>query len=724
MSGYTREQAALWQAATQLADRGFRIAMVQLGWNTAAGEKTMVRTPPKDWQNADPFPSTQVKAAIDAGCNAYLWRLPEGWWVVDADTAELTAEYTALLGAPDVVTPRGAHWVVDAPAKRLHKLDTGVRGFYGPGSFYPGGDGRLRAYVGVVPAAPRPLPVQLKRPGLEFGPVTPGQPTAMTPEAAAFSVARARDEWLSSVKGGRHETLIRYLAVLTRYRLAQGAGLAELPGELESAALEHPDAVAGEEFETVDSAIEWAVNQARTNPWVLQAAKPDTFDGRFAAPDPAGPAERTGALPTLSGEFWQARPVLSHLRTAAWAKRLAPDAVLHAVLARLAAGRRAAIVIDSGIEDSSLNYFAAIIGASGAGKSRAWRLASRLLDLDPDHCPTRPLGSGEGISEAFMGVVSTVDPETMKPVKLRTQVRHNVLFELDEGQSLTAMLQRSGATVGPALRSAWSGAVLGQQNADAERNRRVTGYATGLVAGFQPDAMQALIDDTHTGMPQRFAFVAAADPALPRDRPAYPGDLPGDLRGVLEGTAANPFGARDVEFGPVVTVPPQVTDELDAALLAVGTGMITPPELDSQRIAMMLRFAGLLALLEGRFAVDDEDWQLAGQLWAVSAGVRDALVTRAAETAERARERANDHYATRQAQVAAEVGGVPDAVARVAKRIALRVRNDGGLTIGQVRQVLASRDRHLFKGAVEYASARGWIDAGEDKLVAGDSRPD
>jgi hypothetical protein len=286
VTGYTREQAALWTAATGLADRGFRIAMVQLGWNAATGEKTLLRPPPKDWQNADPFPSTQVKSAIDVGANAYLWRLPEGWWVVDADTAELTAEYTGLLGPPDVVTPRGAHWVVDAPAKRLHKLDTGVRAFYGPGSFYPGPDGPLREYGGQVPAAPRSLPVQLKRPGLEFGPVTPGQPTAMTPEAAAFSVARARDEWLASVKGGRHETLIRYLAVLTRYRLAQGVALAELPGELEAAALEHPDAVAGEEFETVDSAIEWAVNQARTTPWVLEAARPDTFDGRFAAPDP------------------------------------------------------------------------------------------------------------------------------------------------------------------------------------------------------------------------------------------------------------------------------------------------------------------------------------------------------------------------------------------------------------------------------------------------------
>lgn len=570
--------------------------------------------------------------------------------------------------------------------------------------------------VDQLPPAPEPA---VRRAARERS--APGTATEVAPEAAAFSVARARDEWLSSVHGGRHETLIRYLAVLVRYRLAQGVELSALIGELQDAADEHPDAQAGEQFETVDAAISWAIDAARATPWVLK--KPEGLEARFTPPDPARPAERPGALPTLSGEFWAARPVLAHLRDAAWSRRLAPDAVFHAVLARLAAGRRAVIGIDSGIEDSSLNYFAAIIGASGAGKSRAWRLAGRLLALDPDHCLTRPLGSGEGVSEAFMGVVQSIDPESMKTIKLRTQVRRNVLFELDEGQALTAMLQRSGATIGPALRSAWSGAVLGQQNADAERNRRVTDYATGLVAGFQPDAMQALIDDTHTGMPQRFAFVAATDPALPRERPDYPGALPANLSGVLEGMSANPFGSRDVEFGAMVTVPPQVTDELDAALLAVGTGAVTPAELDSQRIAMMLRFAGLLALLEGRFAVDDEDWQLAGQLWAVSAGVRDALVARAAETAERARDAADERYAARQVRTAAEVANAPAAVERIAIRLARHVHAEGALTRGPARRMLASRDRGLFDAAVELAEARGWVTTSDSKLTPGTSRP-
>ena len=286
MSGLPQFDDALERAALDLIRRGFRIAMVQLGWDAAAGEKTLVRTPPAKWQSEPPLRADEVRPAIEAGCNAYLWRLPDGWWVVDADTAELTAEYTALLGPPDVHTPRGAHWVVDAPAKRLHKLDTGVRAFYGPSSYYPGDGGRLRAYVGVVPDRPRALPEQLRRPGVEFGPVTPGQPTPMTPEAASFAVSRARDEWLASMRGSRHTTLVEYFAVLARARLAQGAGLAAVAGELQAAADEHPDAQAGEQFETVEGLIGWAIDQARAAPWVIREAQ--GFEGRFAAPDPGG----------------------------------------------------------------------------------------------------------------------------------------------------------------------------------------------------------------------------------------------------------------------------------------------------------------------------------------------------------------------------------------------------------------------------------------------------
>lgn len=151
-------------------------------------------------------------------------------------------------------------------------------------------DGRITQWQAVRPVSELPRPEHLpaapppaaRRAQRERS--APGTATAVTPEAAAFSVARARDEWLACVRGTRHETLIRYFAVLVRYRLAQGAEVSELIGELEAAALEHPDAQAGEEFESVDGAISWAVDQARATPWRLQVA--EGFDARFAPPDP------------------------------------------------------------------------------------------------------------------------------------------------------------------------------------------------------------------------------------------------------------------------------------------------------------------------------------------------------------------------------------------------------------------------------------------------------
>lgn len=551
-----------------------------------------------------------------------------------------------------------------------------------------------------------------------------GQPIEITPDRAAVTVEQLRQAFMMSTFGGRHAAMIGYLPSLARYLMAQGQPVHDVSAALEAAVEQHPDAVAGDAFESAEKAISDALGYASAGPWVL--VEPSDFEARFTSePPPFGAASAAGkgALPTLAAQFWQARPVLAHLRDAAWSRRLSPDAVLHAVLARLAAGRRADLRIDSGIETSSLNYFAALIGVSGTGKSRAWRLAGELLELDDDDCPVRPLGSGEGVAEAFMGTIEQMDlnSDKNKTIKTRVQVRRNVLFELDEGQSLTAMLQRSGATIGPALRSAWSGAVLGQQNADSERNRRVSDYATGLVAGFQPDAVEALIGDTHTGMPQRFVYAAATDPSMPRQRPKHPGPLPVDLGGVLAGSATNPF-TTSVEIGSGVTVPDAVTDEIDTLLFAVGTSAESPTNLDSQWVGSMLRMSGLLTLLDGRFEVTAEDWQLAGAMWQASAAVRDALVSRAADTAERTREAANQFNADKQVQAAAAVAAAPKAIVRCAARISAHVHTEGQLSRGEANRMLANRDRKFLESALEHASDVGWLIVG-DLLIPGVSRP-
>lgn len=288
MSRYPQFDDALLRAAADLIGRGFRIAMVELGWDAAGGEKTLRQPPPAGWQADPPISVDQVQRAIAGGCNAYLWRLPDGWWVVDADTAELTAEYTALLGAPDVATPRGAHWVVDAPAKRLHKLDTGVRAFYGPSSFYPGGDGRLRAYVGVVPDRPRPLPAQLRRAAADYGELAPGEAAGLEPGAAAHTEARLRRAWLESTHGGRHSAMVDYLPSLARLLRARGVAWDEVSEQLMRAVQAHPEYdPAWFETGSASGAVASALGYAVNGPWRLEQPAAGTLEGRFAPPDPA-----------------------------------------------------------------------------------------------------------------------------------------------------------------------------------------------------------------------------------------------------------------------------------------------------------------------------------------------------------------------------------------------------------------------------------------------------
>jgi hypothetical protein len=180
-----------------------------------------------------------------------------------------------------------------------------------------------------------------------------------------------------------------------------------------------------------------------------------------------------------------------------------------------------------------LNLFVAPIGSSGRGKSTGISVAMDLLPV-PEYLQAAdgfrdglPLGSGEGIAEAFMGEVP-VKGENSRTVKRREQVRHNVLLLVDEGEAFAKWLERSGSTHGyTTLRSAWGGETIGQANARTETNRVINRgtYSLGLIMGFQPSTAQALLADTAAGTPQRFLWCAATDPNVPAELVDYPGPL-------------------------------------------------------------------------------------------------------------------------------------------------------------------------------------------------------
>lgn len=163
----------LFAAVGRLVSRGVRVAMTRIEWDPVRNKKRLAPgwEPSVGW-HVGALPSEgEVRAAIHNGANAYLYRLPADVWAVDADSTDAVARVGAVLGAPVIHTPRGAHWLVRGtqPAVDDPAVDTAMRQLYGPGSFYDSPAG-LQLYRGAVPdfAVIPPVPPQWITPHIVF----------------------------------------------------------------------------------------------------------------------------------------------------------------------------------------------------------------------------------------------------------------------------------------------------------------------------------------------------------------------------------------------------------------------------------------------------------------------------------------------------------------------------------------------------------------------------
>lgn len=448
---------------------------------------------------------------------------------------------------------------------------------------------------------------------------------------------------------------------------------------------------------------------------------PDTArpEGVSAAPLTVIAPGSATRMPTLPEEFWQAREVHTHVRQAAYSRLAGGDLVLHTVLAKIAAMRSHELFFDSGRGKSSLNHFAAIVGASGMGKTSGTAAVDDVLlsapvylqaDPDPTGVPDLfldglPLGSGEGLAEAYIGT-KEVQVDTNRNgdaimKKVRAVVRHNVFVIVDEGETFTRLGERTGATVSTTLRSAWVGATIGQANGrdDTTRIVRAHEYALGMVVGFQPSTALPLLSDTSTGTAQRFAWVAAADPTLPLDAVAHPGPLTVPLSTAASGSP----------YRGMMTFPEWIKAELRREHIAKVRGELVVIEPDSQGPLMRCKLAALLALLNGRYDVNEEDWQLGEVLWRTSCSVRDHVTEYAAVEKARQAEIVADARVQLAERTAAAVDGVTAKLDRLAVNLAERVVEAGGMRRGDARRGMAARDRHLYESAVERAQSKGLL---------------
>lgn len=439
-------------------------------------------------------------------------------------------------------------------------------------------------------------------------------------------------------------------------------------------------------------------------------------------------------LAHLPPEFWGARDLFKQIHAAAKADGTSPDAVLGAVLARAAAMMSHRLTFHSA-RPGTMQLFVNVVAPSGIGKTEAMRTASRLV-LPPTHLcdpygnpiPDRfkeaGLGSGEGIAEAYMGVkdVDTGefyrygpnkgDPKT-KPV--RTQVRHNALLLLDEGEALTKMMkERRGATIGMVLRTAWTGGTLSQANAQETTTRHVPegSYSLGLLIGYQPRAAQDMLADGSGGTPQRFLWLSALDP----DMAEAPGRAPEPFRLPL-------CDGHGQAIEGVIEFPDVIRTALWGALRAKMRGELIVEELDSHEPLMRCKLAALLCALDGRMTVAGDDWHLAGLIWQVSCAVRDRLLEFGRQEEAARKKREDDRHMQITEMTEATRIEVSERVAGYARRIADEAKDSHPEPVrrSEARRSIKNTLRQSWDAGLAYAIARGWVRLLDDdaKIVLG-----
>jgi hypothetical protein len=422
--------------------------------------------------------------------------------------------------------------------------------------------------------------------------------------------------------------------------------------------------------------------------------------------------------PTLPKDFWDARPELKLIRQAAHSRGRSADAVLGALLTRIAAGVPWELRIPPVVgAQAPLTLYTALIGPPGMGKGSAYGIACELLPLE--HVADQlPLGTGEGLVEAFydwvIEEIESAKGRKERPVK--KQVFWNAAFYADEGQVMTAIGQRSGSTLLATLRTAFTGGVLGQTNASQERKRLVRHYTLGLVAAFQDELVGPLLDDAPAGTPQRFLWLSAIDPAIPDRAPDWPdidfSDRVGRSRLIRRESSQGKAINVNLSLSEYqrIEVPQKVRDEVRRANLQRTRGEVELDLMQAHSDLLRLKVAAVLAVLADRdregLAITQEDWQLATAIKKTSDGVLAYAQSRVKAVAARKEHETSTRLARREVEKAKALEGHD--VEECAKRIREKVQFKPGITRTDARRALP-RWRDVFDEGLKHAITEGWV---------------
>lgn len=411
--------------------------------------------------------------------------------------------------------------------------------------------------------------------------------------------------------------------------------------------------------------------------------------------------------------FWNARPILSDLRTYAQAYRVSPFAVLGAALARATCVVPPRVVLPAGFggAEASLNLFIALVGRSGQGKGGAENIANSFLDIDPEP-ETAMIGSGEGVSKlfAYKRNGKETGPE-------QVNIRDTVLFSVPEVDSLTALGDRTGATLDSQLRSAWSGERLGFAYADPTKTVRVERhrYRMSLVLGAQPLRSGPLLNDASGGMPQRFLWLPTWDEQAPKVAPVAParwslGPWPVREGRIIEGNAALlEEKVEERELCPL-KIPKEVRRFLDEHRRKALAMESSNSDIFSAHAPLgRLKVAAALMALDSRHdTISLEDWRLAGVIEWQSNLVRVGIETKLKEAqfhddVARGASRGVQNIKTREVEDTT-------IIERITENVRKNLAEHGEQTVREITNRIAYRDRIRLPEAFDTLLRDGVID--------------
>lgn len=329
---------------------------------------------------------------------------------------------------------------------------------------------------------------------------------------------------------------------------------------------------------------------------ILPVAPADPADGG------TGPGIATMSA-AMEQDFWTSRQSLAMIYAAALARMCSPWSVLACCVARALAMVRPNAQLPALIGGpGSLNWFGAVVAPSGGGKGSSLAVARELVNYPVYQ---RNLGSGEGIVTAYR------DKDALGKT---SGTRESVMFVVDEIDNVSALGARSGSTLMPTVRAAFSGEALGFAYAGRGKDGYLEShsYRLTMICAVQPGRAATLLEDDAGGTPQRFMWFPGVDRRIKRSQS-------NEYQWSTLGLVLPDPG--DWQYPREIFLPPEATalilDQRERVAQGIGDN------LDAHATFAREKLAYALAVLDGRIEMTSEDWRLSGIAAAISGATRD-----------------------------------------------------------------------------------------------------